>query len=137
MMFERWDDHEPALHAEQPSAHLVLVADDEAPGTARRAVRALHGGLDYRCLEITELLVTEVVTNAVLHGGRGDVEVSFWIRDGALDILVVDTGPGLISPPRLREAGGRGLSLVDQLALHWGSSPEPLSVVWFAVPMDH
>jgi anti-sigma regulatory factor (Ser/Thr protein kinase) len=139
MAFEHWEDRKPPLHAEQPNGHLVVGANYDAPATARRALRALDAALDRESVEIAALLVTEVVTNAVLHAAGGEIEVSFWVSDGTLDILVEDGGPGFIPRPAPRQpgrAGGWGLYLVDQLVLRWGSWAQPASAVWFTVPIE-
>src|SRR4051794_31303451 len=108
MAFERWEDHKPTLHAGQPNRRLVVVANYDAPAMARRALRELDLGLDPECIQIASLLVTEVVTNAVLHAGAREIEVSFWVRDGTLDILVEDGGPGFIPRPAARHPGQAG-----------------------------
>ena len=69
------------------------------------------------------LVVSELFTNAVLHGPGGQVLVAhiLW-RDGAR--IVVGDGGGTTTP-QLRqtarsEEGGRGLHLVDMIAAAWG-----------------
>ena len=134
MCFERWESSEPELHSQQPSDRVVLVADERAPGTARHAVRALAQGFDPDCRDNAELLVTETVTNAVLHANGAAVEVCFWVRAGMLDVLVIDGGRGFVArrpAPDARARGGLGLPLVDTLALRWGSSAAAPGAVWF------
>ena len=81
------------------------------------------------------LLTSELVSNAVLHGG-GPVRLS--VDDGAarVRIEVADAGqplPGGRGSQRPDEdEGGRGLQLVEALASSWGSRAEPGGkVVWF------
>src|SRR5947209_6143318 len=74
------------------------------------------------------LLLTELVTNAVLHASS-QVHVAAAVADGTLEIGVGDHDP---RPPRLRRGerdllsalslshGGRGIRLVDQIAEEWG-----------------
>ena len=134
MCFERWESSEPELHSQHPSDRVVLVADERAPGTARHAVRALAEGFDRDCRDNAELLVTEAVTNAVLHAHGAAVEVSFWVRAGILDVLVIDGGGGFVArppAPAARARGGLGLPLLDTLALRWGSSAAAPGAVWF------
>ncbi|MFG2007059.1 ATP-binding protein [Spirillospora sp. NPDC048911] len=96
----------------------------EAPGTVRRRVREtllLHG-VDPEVIGDAELLATELVTNAVLHAGSGEVEV-FLIRDGAsLFIECRDPSPELPEggAPGLVETSGRGLFLVAEMAADHG-----------------
>ncbi|RBQ17552.1 ATP-binding protein [Spongiactinospora rosea] len=70
-------------------------------------------------------VVTELVTNAIVHGSRpGErVTVRLAILQDAARLEVLDKGRGV--GPRLREPtddgeGGRGLVLVDILAAKWG-----------------
>jgi anti-sigma regulatory factor (Ser/Thr protein kinase) len=138
MGFERWEGSKPKLHTEQPSSQIVLVADEYAPGTARHKVRALMAGFDPECKETAELLVTEAVTNAVLHAGALAIDISFWIRDKILNVLVIDGGKGFVAEPPgdgPKDRGGRGLPLIDTLAMSWGSSPDSPGAVWFQIPL--
>ena len=89
--------------------------------------------------ETAALLVSEVVTNAVLHG-RSDVRVVVLDRGGTARIEVHDDSA---RSPRLHRfhvesATGRGLRLVDSLAVRWGVEPSQSAdgegkVVWFEV----
>jgi anti-sigma regulatory factor (Ser/Thr protein kinase) len=82
--------------------------------------------------ETVELLVSELVTNAMRHGAGG-IELRL-IRTGSLLCEVRDDGHEL---PALRHAkvtdeGGRGLQLVAALADRWGTQRTPTGkVVWF------
>ena len=132
--FERWESSRPTIHAQRPNGKRFLAADDAAPAKARRAVRALTRAFAPQCRDDADLLVTEVVSNAVLHGPGAAIEVCFWVRPGTLDVLVVDGGGGFVPPPPTagtRARGGRGLPLLDALALHWGSSVDAPGAVWF------
>ena len=91
-------------------------------------------GCDGRIAD-AELLVSELVTNAVLHARlRATVTVE---RDGmVLRVSVQDDSP---AQPHLRELGpeavtGRGLLLVDRIARRWGVDPQAGGkCVWFEV----
>ncbi len=79
------------------------------------------------------LMVTEVVSNAVLHGcssARDEVLIEVRAGDQAIAIAVHDPGVGTdVSAAR---DGGFGLSIVDQLATRWGMEHEPAgTLVWF------
>ena len=70
------------------------------------------------------LLVTELVTNAVVHAGT-DVELHVDTGAGRARIEVVDHGAGSlpvlrVDPDEARE-GGRGIFLLDALAQEWGT----------------
>lgn len=91
----------------------------------------LTRGLD-DLVDTTELLVSELVTNALRHG-RGDIRVRL-LRDATVVCEVWDDG---YAQPRRRRAqetdeGGRGLQLVSLLAERWGSRRTPHGkIVWF------
>jgi anti-sigma regulatory factor (Ser/Thr protein kinase)/anti-anti-sigma regulatory factor len=75
-------------------------------------------------VEDAELVVTELVTNAVRHAGR-DISLSVVLRDHFLHLAVRD---GSHAPPRRvlpdpdSGEGGRGLLLVEAVATGWGST---------------
>ncbi len=81
------------------------------------------------------LLVSEVATNALVHG-TGRVRVRVRPTGGGLRVEVHDEGPTL---PSRREAtpmdeGGRGIALVDALSSGWGAEATPEGkTVWFEV----
>ncbi|MER6523740.1 SpoIIE family protein phosphatase [Streptomyces sp. NPDC001508] len=75
----------------------------------------------YHLVFTTELVVSELVTNAIRYAG-GPVSLRL-IRD---DVLVCEVSDPSNTQPRLRRArwtdeGGRGLYLVAQLTTRWGS----------------
>jgi Stage II sporulation protein E (SpoIIE)/Histidine kinase-like ATPase domain len=84
----------------------------------------------------TELLVSELVTNAVKYS-RGDVTLRL-VNEKALVCEVLDNSAAL---PRLRQANGndengRGLQVVRQLAKRWGARRTPTGkVVWCEQPL--
>jgi anti-sigma regulatory factor (Ser/Thr protein kinase) len=83
------------------------------------------------------LLVSEVVTNAVLHA-RSDLVVSVEDLGDTVRVEVADLSP--VSPRlhnfALESATGRGLRMLDRLAVGWGvdsRSDGGGKVVWFEV----
>jgi anti-sigma regulatory factor (Ser/Thr protein kinase) len=120
-----------------PQLALELPANEEAPARARRAVREAAGNAvsaDDRWR--AELIVTELVTNAVLHGPGGPVSLALETGGSGVRGQVADPGPGIRNPQRRRPGrlgeGGRGLFLVDALSDGWGFSDDQ-SRVWFEV----
>ena len=83
-----------------------------------------------------EMIVTELVTNAVKHGPGGPVELAIESGGSGIRGEVTDPGPGIrhydLDRRRATEEGGRGLFLVDALSDSWGLS-EDSSRVWFEV----
>ncbi|MFF9145918.1 SpoIIE family protein phosphatase [Streptomyces sp. NPDC014861] len=107
---------------EESTAVWEYPADLEAVGRARADVQArlVEWGLD-ELLFSTELIVSELVTNAMRYAG-GPVTVRLF-RDR---VLVCEVSDPSSTQPRLRRAlvtdeGGRGLFLVAQLTSRWGS----------------
>ncbi|MGW1962512.1 ATP-binding protein [Streptomyces sp. NPDC001935] len=108
--------------------------------SARRARRLVTAQLaEWNLEELTdtaELLVSELVTNALCHT-RGPLRLNLCLRDDRLLCEVEDTEP--LCPVR-REAdpdaeGGRGTELLDLLAESWGSTCTPTGkTMWFEVP---
>jgi anti-sigma regulatory factor (Ser/Thr protein kinase) len=122
------------------SLHLFLGPDIRAPSRARRAVRSrLESVLEADLLERATLLVSELVTNSVRHGGlRPGQEIELTVRASPehLRVEVAEPGAGFeVEPgPRPRRegpAGGWGLYLVDRLATAWGVESNGLTKVWF------
>ncbi|MFF4550552.1 SpoIIE family protein phosphatase [Streptomyces sp. NPDC001406] len=105
----------------EDTAHWQIPADPAAVSEAREwSTRQLvRWGLD-DLLFPTELIVSELVTNAIRYG-RPPAELRL-IRHNVLVCEVTDASS---TQPRLRRArttdeGGRGLFLVAQLAERWG-----------------
>ncbi|MBF9068731.1 SpoIIE family protein phosphatase [Streptacidiphilus sp. NEAU-YB345] len=120
-------------------ATLELSGDPEVVGKARHFVRATLAGWGLDSLsDVAELLVSEVVSNALLHADQ-PTQLRL-IRDRVLTIAVTDTDA---RAPRLRHAsmedeGGRGMHLVNELARRWGSRALANGkVVWIELELPH
>ncbi|MFI8191012.1 ATP-binding protein [Streptomyces sp. NPDC085946] len=118
-------------------AEWTFPADPGAVRTARSAVRdrLRTWGLD-GVADLTALLVSELVTNALRHA-TGPIGVRL-VRPAALDgVLLVEVSDPLPDPPRARAAraedeSGRGLQLVASTARRWGTRPGDVGkTVWF------
>jgi anti-sigma regulatory factor (Ser/Thr protein kinase) len=108
--------------AGQKPLRATIPADAEAPAAARRLVRELRGSLAPEVLANAQIVVSELVTNSVQHGGPGhEIRVSCRLGGGRLTLEVegADGGVSMSADGRPR-ARGRGFLMVDRLASDWG-----------------
>jgi len=123
----------------RPELHLTLGIEPTEVRHARDAVRHLmtEHAIDDDGQEVAQLLVAELVTNALLHGGP-PIELRGELNDDG-SVLHVEVHDGSEEQPRLREpgrggSGGYGLHLVQAMARAWGVRPaEDGKDVWFDV----
>ncbi|MEH0470961.1 ATP-binding protein [Streptomyces sp. B21-097] len=108
---------------------LSLPATPAAVSEARhQAVDAIAGwdaGLGTEVVHAAELLVSELVTNAVQYAGTGSVSLVVCLDKAVVRIEVCDTSPVLPQPalPDADSEGGRGLFLVATLADRYHAEP--------------
>jgi len=129
------------------SSYLELGALTTAPGSARGHVKAVlkEWGLS-ELSEVTELLVSELITNAVSITRALDAPLPFsvrlWLHANRKRVLasVWDADP---QPPVLQEdvhvwaENGRGLQILDVLSSRWGWYEPPVmggKCVWCEIP---
>lgn len=120
-------------------ARTTLPADPVSAGLARRFLqtRLREWGV-YHLTDTATLLVSELVTNAVLHA-RSETMLSLGYDDGVLRVEVADSS--LVGIQRRTyaydAATGRGLVLVDALSTAWGTiATEEGKAVWFELDSD-
>src|SRR5690606_21685370 len=115
--------------------------DERAPGGARRFARSILTSWELaHVTETVELLVSEVVTNAVGHARTGG-EMVLMQKQGALRVEVSDTGGGNVAPRQARpdDVTGRGMAIVAALATRWGvvdddqGADRTAKTVWFEI----
>jgi anti-sigma regulatory factor (Ser/Thr protein kinase) len=123
-----------------PGLELSLPRTVEAPGIARSAMAELSVGLELagRARQTLLLLVSEVVSNAVLHSrGPADAAIALEaaVRDDAVRITVTDAGEGFTPGPRDPERldGGYGLFLLEKAASRWDVQRGAPTRVWFEI----
>ncbi|WP_433795373.1 ATP-binding protein [Actinoplanes sp. CA-252034] len=103
------------------TAHLDVPLDRGAPATARRAATAVLAGWGFRnddWLDAAAVVVSELVTNAVRHGG-GCLALHLEAHD---ERVVVSVADGSSVVPRRRDPdgdGGRGIALIEALSEGW------------------
>jgi anti-sigma regulatory factor (Ser/Thr protein kinase) len=110
-----------------------LPRTGQAPGIARRRlVEWFAAELDRLELQNAKLLVSELVTNAVIHG-RGRIELHALLEQDRLRVEVINEGPGFMPAVRERDHDTRdrwGLRVVEEQASRWGIR-EGAAGVWF------
>ncbi|WP_181871478.1 ATP-binding protein [Sphaerisporangium album] len=117
---------------------IELAGEPRSAGMAREFVREKLGD-DHPALDTVTLLVSEVVTNAVVHSNsRNGGKVTLALADchDFVHADVIDAGGEEV--PRVRDdesgEGGRGLHIVQALASGWGVRQDLTSrTVWFQV----
>ncbi|MDX3516730.1 SpoIIE family protein phosphatase [Streptomyces scabiei] len=115
----------------------TLPREPRSVGRAREYARGRLQAWDLEPLiDTAELLVSELVTNALRYG-EGEIRLRL-LLDRTLVCEVWDAG--LVQPRRRRardtDEGGRGLQLVGLLSAAWGSRRTPRGkTVWFELPL--
>lgn len=112
---------------------VQLAPGPGAPRHAREAVAALRDELDARTHDDLRLIVSELVTNAVVHGPNHPIRVRVEVGDdGVVRGEIEDEGSGSVSLRAARPdtGGGYGLGIVDALSDSWGVRGENTRV-WF------
>lgn len=114
--------------AEQPPGRLGIRLD-ASPGAPKRARQAITDFLTSSgrsaFSDDAALLVSELVTNAVQHGGD-PIVVTATCSDRRLRVEVHDSNTELptFGNPETRDEAGRGLWLVKLLATAWAIEPQ-------------
>ncbi len=135
---------DPVVGAEQVverdgALEITLPAELSSVRTARRYVHERWTQLDGDTLGDVELIISELVANAVRHG-RPDIVFRARLDPFAVDIAVFDQGeqlpPSRPVPAREDANSGRGLTIVDRLSSAWGvelHASAPGKTVWASV----
>jgi PAS domain S-box-containing protein len=122
---------------EHRSARWHVPPAGESASSSRALVRETLREWNLEALQdTTELLMSELVTNAVRHS-RGDIEIQM-AKGGTLVVEVADDDERLPHRTPVTEDGewGRGLTLVDEIAQKWGArSIASGKVVWFELAL--
>jgi anti-sigma regulatory factor (Ser/Thr protein kinase) len=125
-------------HDEQSVLELDLEQNREAPSLARAAIAGFseNRDLDAATQATLTLLVSEVVTNAVIHPDvepPGAIRLAARIAGGSIRVEVTDEGSGFMPQPRdpAMSDRGYGLYLLEQQAAAWGVERQTGNTVWF------
>lgn len=116
------------------SARTTLARDVWSGREARRfADEALSPWITDDALDTVRLLLSELVTNAVVHA-RSAPDVAVFVSGGTLRVEVGDDDPTIPAPKVAAEfdTSGRGLAILDANASRWGAERRGAGkVIWF------
>ncbi|MFD8028223.1 SpoIIE family protein phosphatase [Streptomyces sp. NPDC059717] len=131
----------PSAEAQRNVRQLRIQRRDlQGARRTRRLLREWLAGWDLSSMaDDEELLLSEIVTNGLVHG---DSDVYVYVRKypERLRVEVRDSDPhpaAAVTVPREEDQaeGGRGLVIVSALASAWGNSPSGRGkTVWFELP---
>jgi len=122
---------------------LVLSPERQSVAVGRHWVvrAAVDAGVTGMANQVVELLTSELLANAVLHGSAGRA-IHLWFRctDEVARISVSDS---VLDPPVVLHLGivapsGRGMAIVEAMSNRWGvdEQPDVGKTVWFEIDLD-
>jgi anti-sigma regulatory factor (Ser/Thr protein kinase) len=118
---------------------IRLSPSPVAPSAARQALELFGGAIDREAFESLQLLVSELVTNAVRHARlrpEDRIHLRVESRGDRLWVGVTDPGSGFTQWARTGrpdDPSGWGLFLVNELAERWGVERNDETLVWFEI----
>ena len=125
------------------AARVLLPMSTRSPAVARQFAR-MSGCTEHTSQALDEalLLISELVTNSVLHG-RPQITLAIECNGTGISVRVRDGASGLLDRHRSADddEGGRGLRLVELLADSWGVEHVEDEhgcgkAVWFAISAE-
>lgn len=123
------------MNAPSEAQRVELTSSDSAPHEARAFVHRVAGHIDASVLDDLLLVVSELVTNSVIHGPGLTITVELAVT--GTEHVRGEVGDEGTATPRQRVVdtgqatpGGFGLMLVDRLTSRWGVR-EGSTHVWF------
>ena len=126
---------DPAVALPQPygpPGGRALPYAGSSASIARDDVRRALLGWRAERVDDAVLLVTELVSNAVIHGQPG-IELAIDLHADRVRVSVTDTGVDMPKRKPVWAGGHRGLEIVEMLSHAWGYDPLPTGgkTVWF------
>ena len=117
-----------------------LAPEPEHVTTARHALDRLANFMPSEKLEDVRLMVSELVTNSILHAGlssEDQISLKVTVSDEAVRGSVCDSGRDFRLPsklgPRPDMSGGWGLPIVEMISDRWGVERNSHVCVWFEI----
>ena len=124
----------------QRKTFTVRPEPHSVPQARERVIELAEPFVEDTRIADLRLVISEVITNAVRHGGDDDMVVAVTPKQGYLCMQVTDTGDGFAPRPRAFEPdddGGFGLFLIERLTRRWGLTRENSKTrVWFEFDFD-
>ena len=121
--------------ASRVRALYKIEPQPEGPAQARRIIAdELADRLSAPALDDVKLMVSELVTNGIVHGSTRpeDPVMLDLLVNGDIRCRVLDRGRGFAAGPWSHEPGGWGLQVIEQLSDRWGMQCSPQQTeVWF------
>ncbi|WP_258723631.1 ATP-binding protein [Cellulomonas sp. NS3] len=119
-------------HVARAELSLVTRARRRVADHATRCGASAEQSLDI------ELLASEIVTIAVVHGApAGQVRIATDHTNGTFTVSVSNQSRREVGHPRPADPAGRSLWMVESLAASWGITADPDGkVLWFSVELD-
>jgi anti-sigma regulatory factor (Ser/Thr protein kinase) len=129
------------------SSVLMLPYTASSVGVARRRLVGdlAEAGVFEAIACDAGLVLSELISNALRHATPlpgSVVKVSWTLDDTCVEIAVSDGGGPtvpMVNKPAANALGGRGLGIVDRLALRWGVIPRndtSETTVWAVLPLS-
>ena len=119
---------------------LRLAPEPEVVTTARHTLDRLADLIPPEKVEGVRLVVSELVTNSILHAGLSpsdQISLTVRVSAGSVRGRVCDSGPGfeVSSEPRPQPGlrGGWGLPIVSTISDRWGVEQNSCTCVWFEI----
>ena len=117
-----------------------FAPEPEVVTTARHTLDGLADLLPAEKLEDVRLVVSELVTNSILHAGlstEDQISLTVKVSAGSVRGRVCDSGSGFEvtsePSPRSDMSGGWGLPIVETISDRWGVEGNSHVCVWFEI----
>ena len=98
---------------------MILEPTPVSPALARAYCDGVLAESGHERCEAARLVVSELVTNAVVHAGTM-IELDVVVREDVLRIEVTDSGTDRPNVWTEHDTSGRGLPIVEALGHAWG-----------------